>query len=110
MWNEHFGIGIVEFMAAGVIPIAHNSAGPKQDIVVNYNNGTTGFLAETESEYATILHKIFCSEFTGSTKMELMRERARQRAKAFSDEQFRTAADKLIEKPILDKLHRYGVT
>lgn len=29
MWNEHFGIGVVELMAAGVITIAHNSAGPK---------------------------------------------------------------------------------
>ncbi len=28
MWNEHFGIGVVEMMAAGVITIAHNSGGP----------------------------------------------------------------------------------
>ena len=34
MWMEHFGIGVVEYMAAGVIPVAHNSAGPKMDIVV----------------------------------------------------------------------------
>ena len=110
MWNEHFGIGIVEFMAAGVIPIAHNSAGPAQDIVINYNNGSTGYLATTESEYASILYKIFCSEYTGSSKMEQMRERARQRATAFSDEQYRKASDKLIETPILDKLHKYGIT
>jgi len=30
---EHFGISIVEMMAAGIITIAHNSAGPKQDII-----------------------------------------------------------------------------
>ena len=34
MWNEHFGIGVVEFIAAGVVPVAHATAGPKQDIVV----------------------------------------------------------------------------
>jgi hypothetical protein len=34
MWNEHFGIGVVELMAAGVVTIAHNSGGPKMDIVV----------------------------------------------------------------------------
>lgn len=34
MWNEHFGIGIVEFMAAGAIPLAHHSGGPLLDIVV----------------------------------------------------------------------------
>jgi len=29
MWNEHFGISIVECMAAGLIMVAHNSGGPK---------------------------------------------------------------------------------
>ena len=33
MWNEHFGIGVVEMMAAGVPPIAHDSGGPALDIV-----------------------------------------------------------------------------
>lgn len=33
MWNEHFGISIVEMMAAGVVTIAHNSGGPKSDII-----------------------------------------------------------------------------
>ena len=28
MWNEHFGIGVVEMMAAGVVTIAHDSGGP----------------------------------------------------------------------------------
>jgi hypothetical protein len=29
MKHEHFGIAIVELMSAGIITIAHNSAGPK---------------------------------------------------------------------------------
>ncbi|KAJ1964488.1 asparagine-linked glycosylation protein [Dispira parvispora] len=33
MKEEHFGIGIVEYMAAGLIPIAHRSGGPELDIV-----------------------------------------------------------------------------
>lgn len=34
MVNEHFGISIIESMAAGCIPIVHNSGGPKE-IVIN---------------------------------------------------------------------------
>ena len=33
MWNEHFGISVVEMMAAGLIVVAHNSGGPKMDII-----------------------------------------------------------------------------
>lgn len=29
MWNEHFGISIVECMAAGLIVVAHGSGGPR---------------------------------------------------------------------------------
>uniref|UniRef100_A0A7S3QMY8 GDP-Man:Man(3)GlcNAc(2)-PP-Dol alpha-1,2-mannosyltransferase n=1 Tax=Dunaliella tertiolecta TaxID=3047 RepID=A0A7S3QMY8_DUNTE len=47
MVDEHFGISVVEYMAAGVIPIAHNSAGPREDIIVPLtlaSNGVGGFL------------------------------------------------------------------
>jgi len=33
MWNEHFGIGVVEMLAAGLLTVAHDSAGPQMDIV-----------------------------------------------------------------------------
>jgi hypothetical protein len=33
MRDEHFGIGVVELMASGVITIAHRSGGPQSDIV-----------------------------------------------------------------------------
>ncbi len=59
MWNEHFGIGIVEFMAAGVIPLAHDSGGPKLDIVKKWNKQGTGFLASNKEEYARKIQNIF---------------------------------------------------
>ncbi|OWB69889.1 hypothetical protein B5S30_g5326 [[Candida] boidinii] len=37
MWNEHFGIVIAEYLAYGLIPISHSSAGPLLDIVVPYD-------------------------------------------------------------------------
>ena len=52
MWNEHFGIGVVEMQTAGCIPIAHNSAGPRKDIVIHHQGVATGLLAETPEEYA----------------------------------------------------------
>lgn len=33
MKDEHFGISVVDMMAAGLITIAHDSAGPRLDII-----------------------------------------------------------------------------
>lgn len=44
MWNEHFGIGVVEYLAAGVIPIAHRSGGPLMDIIVPFQGKPVGML------------------------------------------------------------------
>lgn len=38
MWNEHFGIAVVEYMASGLIPLCHASAGPLYDIVVPWDD------------------------------------------------------------------------
>ena len=42
MWNEHFGIGVVEYQAAGLISVVNASGGPKQDIVIDFDGGPTG--------------------------------------------------------------------
>ncbi|KFD63022.1 hypothetical protein M514_05118 [Trichuris suis] len=82
MWNEHFGIGIVEMMAAGVIVVAHNSGGPKMDIVRPYDDEVVGFLASSAEEYADALRNILLL-----SKSERMRI---QRAARKSTERFRT--------------------
>lgn len=42
MWNEHFGIGVVEYQAAGLISVVHDSGGPKLDIVTEVDGEPTG--------------------------------------------------------------------
>ena len=49
MWNEHFGIGVVEYQAAGLISVVNDSGGPKYDIVTEYNGGPTGIKVQSES-------------------------------------------------------------
>lgn len=59
MSNEHFGIGIVECMAAGCVMVAHDSGGPKMDIIRDWKGQLTGFLADSTKAYADILFDIY---------------------------------------------------
>ena len=58
MWNEHFGISLVECMASGCIMVAHRSGGPLMDIVTEFSGCRTGFLAETPDEFADCIIEI----------------------------------------------------
>lgn len=93
MWNEHFGIGIVEMMAAGLIVIAHDSGGPKSDIVQVEESQRTGFLANNEAEYAEALFRALTME--PSSAMAI-RSRAQQSALRFSDQVFADAFQREI--------------
>ncbi|CAF1427297.1 unnamed protein product [Rotaria sordida] len=62
MQNEHFGLGIVEMMAAGAIVVAHKSGGPQMDII---DEGKTGFFASDIDSYVTMMETILemkCNE------------------------------------------------
>ncbi|XP_068558028.1 GDP-Man:Man(3)GlcNAc(2)-PP-Dol alpha-1,2-mannosyltransferase-like [Cebidichthys violaceus] len=85
MWNEHFGIGVVECMAAGTIVLAHKSGGPKLDIVVPYEGGQTGFLADSEDGYAAAMEAILA--LSPSARLEI-RHNARRSVERFSDQEF----------------------
>jgi alpha-1,2-mannosyltransferase len=58
MWNEHFGISVVELMAAGLLMIANNSGGPRMDIVETSEGSQTGFLATEAEDYARCILNI----------------------------------------------------
>jgi alpha-1,2-mannosyltransferase len=54
MRDEHFGISVIEMMASGLITVAHNSAGPLNDIIgpADY---FVGLLAESKSSIMNLL-------------------------------------------------------
>jgi alpha-1,2-mannosyltransferase len=54
MWNEHFGIGVVEYQAAGLISVVNDSGGPKLDIVVPVDGKPTGMFHYPASNPKTI--------------------------------------------------------
>ncbi|XP_040847400.1 GDP-Man:Man(3)GlcNAc(2)-PP-Dol alpha-1,2-mannosyltransferase isoform X2 [Ochotona curzoniae] len=95
MWNEHFGIGIVECMAAGTVILAHNSGGPKLDIVVPHEGDITGFLAETEEGYADTMAHIL--SLSAEERLRI-RSNARASVSRFSDQEFETTFLSSVEK------------
>uniref|UniRef100_A0A8C6QSE9 GDP-Man:Man(3)GlcNAc(2)-PP-Dol alpha-1,2-mannosyltransferase n=1 Tax=Nannospalax galili TaxID=1026970 RepID=A0A8C6QSE9_NANGA len=95
MWNEHFGIGIVECMAAGTIILAHNSGGPKLDIVIPHEGHITGFLAESEEGYADAMAHILS---LSAEKRLQIRKNARASVSRFSDQEFEVSFLSSVEK------------
>ncbi|EIE21183.1 glycosyl transferase [Coccomyxa subellipsoidea C-169] len=98
MVDEHFGISIVEYMAAGVIPIAHNSAGPKMDIIKTDTWDRVGFLCETEEEYARAIFEVLSMD---QSKRMGIAAAARRRASEFSDEHFKDGFLRALEQGLL---------
>lgn len=126
MWNEHFGIGVVEYQAAGLICVVNDSGGPKEDIVVEYDGGPTGsytiFLHSTfpfpplPKNSVSIMAYLspepgfhandasdFATQFTRALSMSFrdtlaMRLRARSSAKRFTEEAFATRWIKQMDR------------
>jgi alpha-1,2-mannosyltransferase len=98
MWNEHFGIGVVEYQAAGLISVVHNSGGPKRDIVTAVKGEPTGkppTILHMQSSNSLGFHASTATEFAEGFEQALalpdklaMRLRARESAKRFTEEEF----------------------
>ena len=123
MWNEHFGMGVVEMAAAGMLVIAHNSGGPREDILVGPTTspaqsangrgkrlgvrrasetvGRYGLLASSVEEYSACMQRVFASEWKDSSSMRAMREEGRRYCcSEFSDEKFQERFSAVVSKHI----------
>ena len=81
---EHFGIAVVEFMAASLVVVAHASGGPLLDIV-----GTSeerGFVATDAQDYATKLASVI--EMDASSRRKIGERGRAYVAERFSDSAF----------------------
>lgn len=85
MWNEHFGIGVVECMASGAIVLAHDSGGPRMDIVIEWEGKPTGFLASDKKSYASAMETIFS---LSPEERNVIRCNARNSVARFSEKTF----------------------
>lgn len=94
MWNEHFGIGIVECMAAGLIMVAHKSGGPMLDIIEETNTSRNGFLAEDDTEYARVIAVILVMSENVRSRI---RESARSSTDRFSVDEFKSNFLRAVE-------------
>ncbi|ODV92449.1 glycosyltransferase family 4 protein [Tortispora caseinolytica NRRL Y-17796] len=108
MWNEHFGIVLVEYMTLGAIPIAHASGGPLQDIIVPYEGKPTGFHFATKEDknsadydtLADVIERVFSMP---QEERQQMRLRAMKSVSRFSETEFEKAWNLRID--LLLKMH-----
>lgn len=94
MLDEHFGISVVEQMAAGLIMVAHRSGGPLLDIIETSESSRLGFLAVSPQTYAYCLKYII---FSSEEEINEIRERARASVERFSTKKFQDEFIRAIE-------------
>jgi glycosyltransferase involved in cell wall biosynthesis len=96
MKNEHFGIAVIEAMAAGLIPVVHRSGGPWEDILQG-KQGTYGYSFLTTDEASQIITDILDGGIS-----EEMQRRNIEYASSFSSAAFQDKLLKIISCCIRD--------
>ena len=86
MVDEHFGIAVVEYMAAGLLTLSHASAGPLMDIAVPVSGMQTGFHASCLDEYIDTAYRLMT--MPPSTALKIRRIARERAASSFSDVEF----------------------
>jgi len=93
MKDEHFGIVVVEAMAAGLVPVVFQGGGPWEDIL-KAKQGHYGFSYKTSAEAISIIEMLLANE---NLRREIA-ERNISYTKEFSDDVFKEKFIKLFDK------------
>lgn len=95
--NEDFGIAIVEAMVAGLVPVAHKSGGPWNDIFQR-RQGFCGYVLETIEEAST-----YISELLDHITLRLnLVDGAMERAQMFSEHKLRSSILSIVNAHALE--------
>ncbi|MEM0049876.1 MAG: glycosyltransferase [Candidatus Bathyarchaeia archaeon] len=84
MKYEHFGISVVEAMAAGMVPVVHRSGGTWEDILEE-KQGVHGFSYLTANEAAEIIEEVISND----TLFKEISSRNRDYVHRFSSESYK---------------------
>ncbi|MEM2291969.1 MAG: glycosyltransferase [Nitrososphaerota archaeon] len=93
MKYEHFGIAIVEAMAAGLVPLVNKTGGPWTDIL-DYKQGVYGYAFEEVDSCGTFIAEILKDN---NLRREVA-ERAIERSRYFNDKTFRNKLIDVVER------------
>ncbi len=93
MKNEHFGIAVIEAMAAGLVPVVYRGGGPWEDILKS-KQGYYGFSYKNPDEAVNIIKLLLADE---NLRKEIV-ERNLNYVKEFSDTIFKEIFIKLANK------------
>ena len=93
MRNEHFGISVVETMAAGLVPVIHRSGASWQDML-RMRQGVHGFSYTTASEAADIIRELIVDE----RKRRRIVENNMGYLEVFSEEEFKRRISDIVER------------
>jgi glycosyltransferase involved in cell wall biosynthesis len=93
MTSDHFGISIIEAMAAGCAPIVHKSGGPWLDIL-DQQQGKTGFSYSTVEEAARLIDIIMSDE----SLWRKLSFTSRKRSEDYSDQEFQKKLNVIVRK------------
>jgi alpha-1,2-mannosyltransferase len=85
---------------------AHNSAGPKLDIVVNEGGHQTGFLATSVAEFADAMCRVVT--MPADERIEIARA-ARVRAARFSESKFDLAFKEATSPTLEEAMRCFGI-